>query len=194
VEITRTPDCERDHDHDAQLRPPAHLRLGPARDTVRGAMDDDLTRLCQSCGLCCDGSLFGRVGLQGDDVERARRGRLRVLESGNAFEQPCSALTGHEAGIDGRRRCSIYDERPRSCRRFVCRLYDRHRREGGPLEPRLTAVRRVRELLADIEGSRPGPADLEGDGGVDAPEGQAVPESPALVDLMRRLEEDFARA
>lgn len=129
---------------------------------------DDLTSVCRSCGLCCDGALFGRVSLQREEVDRARRKHLRVIESGKAFEQPCSALTGD-------RTCSIYDERPMACRSFACRLYDRHRREGGPLEPRLAAVRRVRELLAVVEGSRLEP-------------------TPAWVELRRRLEEDFARA
>lgn len=157
-------------------------------------MDDDLTSLCRSCGLCCDGSLFGRVGLQREDVERARRNRLHVLESGKAFEQPCSALTPPEAGVDGRRTCSIYHERPLSCRSFACRLYDRHRREGGPLEPRLAAVRRVRELLATVEGSRLKPAKFEDDRAMDTPGALGVPATQALLELMRRLEEDFARA
>src|SRR5215472_16937799 len=105
----------------------------------------DLERLCQSCGLCCDGSLFGRVGLAPGEVEGARRRGLRVVPSGGSLEQPCAAL---EASASGRRRtCSIYDERPQSCRAFACRLYERHRLEGGPLEERLAVVRRVRELL-----------------------------------------------
>jgi hypothetical protein len=156
-------------------------------------MDDDLTSLCRSCGLCCDGSLFGRVSLQHEEVEQARRNRLRVLESGKAFEQPCSALMPLEAGVDGRRTCSIYHERPLPCRGFVCRLYDRHRREGGPLEPRLAAVRRARELLADVEGSRPKPAAFEGDLAMDAQGAQGVPATRAWLELMRRLEDDFAR-
>jgi hypothetical protein len=33
----------------------------------------------------------------------------------------------------------------------VCKLHERHAREGGPLEARIAIVRRVRELLRDPE-------------------------------------------
>jgi hypothetical protein len=135
----------------------------------------DLALLCRSCGLCCDGSLFGRADLEPSEVEPARR-RLHVLSSGKGFEQPCTALasSGPERG---ERICSIYDERPRSCRRFVCRLYERHRREGGPIEPRLAVVRRVRRLIDSL------PADS-----------RAARATPSVLELTRILEEDFARA
>jgi len=138
-------------------------------------VDDDLAMLCQSCGLCCDGSLFGRVGLEPEEVEPARKMRLRVLDGGKGFEQACSALAPLE-GERGRRICSIYPARPRACCRFVCRLYERHRREGGPIEQRLVAVRRGRELVAYLEASGMTAADFAGEG-----------------EMMEALE-DFARA
>ena len=129
--------------------------------------DSDLATLCRSCGLCCDGSLFNLVPLERDEVALARKHRLHVLENDKGFEQPCSALAEHGA-------CSIYEERPRSCRSFVCRLYERQRREGGPLEPRLAAAKRTRELVTEVRAQGLGPSDLE--------------------ELQRRLEDDFARA
>ena len=105
-----------------------------------GASAEDLSRLCRACGLCCDGSLFGRADLDAGEVEGARKHRLHVISRGTSFEQPCSALG--DAG------CGIYDERPRSCRRFSCHLYEAYRREGGPVERPLSVVRRVRTLLA----------------------------------------------
>lgn len=102
---------------------------------------DQLGTLCLACGMCCDGSLFGRVPLEQDEVAAARKNRLRVLPAGAAFEQPCSALGASRA-------CAVYAERPRACRAFVCLTYERHRLEGGPLEPRLALVRRAHELLA----------------------------------------------
>jgi hypothetical protein len=128
--------------------------------------------------MCCDGSLFGRVDLEPGEAEGARRMRLRVVGGGKSFEQPCSALVPLEAPSAGHRVCAAYADRPLSCRRFVCRLYDRHRREGGALEPRLAAVRRVRELLADLEGRRLTPAGFEAD---------------ISGELTARLEADFAR-
>ena len=122
--------------------------------------EQELETLCSSCGLCCDGSLFGRVPLEPSEREGAKKNKLRVVASGASFEQPCGAFAGT---------CRIYEERPRACRAFVCRLYDRHRREGGPLEARLASVRRARELLA-----------------------AARPEGP-LGELTELLERDFAR-
>jgi hypothetical protein len=141
---------------------------------------DVLETLCQSCGLCCDGSLFGRATLRPEERGPARKNALRVLDHTNAFEQPCSALatveapSGDLAGPLPRRSCSIYLERPLSCRRFTCLLYERHRREGGPLEPRLEAVRRVRLLLSHLEVLGLGPEEL--------------------AELTQRLQDDFARA
>lgn len=119
----------------------------------------ELEALCSACGLCCDGSLFGRVDLDGDELEGARRHHLSVVASGRSFEQPCACFTQE-------RTCAIYSERPRACRRFVCRLYEKHRTEGGPLEARLVIVRRARALL----------------------------ESEAYEELGPLLEESFARA
>jgi uncharacterized protein len=141
--------------------------------------------LCQSCGMCCDGSLFERVVLQPGEVEAARRNRLRVLGSGKGFEQRCDALG--EPGPLGERRCTIYGERPLSCRNFTCRLYARHRVGGGPIEPGLAAVRRVRELVASLEAAGLTPADFEGDG-------SKSPAATMFAELMQRLGDDFARA
>ncbi len=149
-------------------------------------MDADLATLCRACGMCCDGSLFGRVDLEPEEVEPARRHHLHVLENGRAFTQRCTALVGADGGGC---RCAIYDERPRACRRFACRLYERHRHDGGPIEARLAAVRRVRELVALLEASGRTPAEL------DAPDAAVEPDlRHAHRELMQALEEDFARA
>jgi Fe-S-cluster containining protein len=137
-------------------------------------MKGELETLCGACGLCCDGSLFGRVGLETEEVLGARKNHLHVLPSGKSFEQPCSALGAGEA-TDGSRSCAVYAERPRACQRFVCRLYERHRREGGPLEPRLGSVRRARGILAEMEASG------------------RIPDEKTYGELLRLLEEDFAR-
>jgi hypothetical protein len=151
----------------------------------------ELAILCQSCGLCCDGSLFGRVDLEPEEVGPARRHRLAVVPSGKAFEQPCAALVTGESG----RHCSIYDERPISCRRFVCRLYDRHMREGGPIEERIAVVRRVRLLVASLEESGLEPVDFEGAQSSDRlADPRLIAAMPVYRELMSSLERDFSRA
>lgn len=139
-------------------------------------IDDELGALCRACGMCCDGSLFGRVGLQPGEVPIARRHGLRVLERGGAFEQPCPAFDGSGAG------CTIYAERPQACRVFRCKLFERHRTEGGALEERIAAVARVRELVALLEASTLTPEELEGE------------LRDAYDEVAERLERDFARA
>jgi len=146
----------------------------------------ELAVLCQSCGMCCDGSLFGWVRLEPAEVEAARKRGLPVLDGAKGFEQPCPALVPAEGTDDARRKCSVYAERPGACRRFECRLHDRHRTEGGPLEPRLAAVRRVRELIALLQAASPWPADGE-------TERPHAADPKAFDELMQRLE-DFAQA
>jgi Fe-S-cluster containining protein len=148
------------------------IRAFMVRRYYDGCMGDAaLFALCQACGLCCDGSLFGRVDLEPGEVDRARALRLRVIGSGRSFEQPCSALG--EGTPDGRRSCSIYEERPAACRRFECRLHEKLGREGGSLDEPLAIVRRARSLL----------------GSVRAPGAEQVRE-----ELARILEENFSRA
>src|SRR5580658_3789285 len=109
--------------------------------------DLELTALCQSCGLCCDGSLFGRVRLESSEVESARRHRLLVVANGKSFEEPCTALVKRDTD----HHCSIYAERPESCRRFVCELYAGQVREPASLDERMALVRRAKALLAFLE-------------------------------------------
>jgi Fe-S-cluster containining protein len=155
---------------------------------VDGSAQGELALLCQSCGLCCDGSLFGRVNLDPEEVDSARRHRLRVVADGRAFEQPCPALVPSGAGLG----CSIYDDRPHACRRFVCKLYDRHSREGGPIEERIAVARRARALLVFLQGSGFSPTDFEGVRSSDkAPDPAAA--LPAYHELMLSLERDFSR-
>jgi hypothetical protein len=143
------------------------LNEGTLRRVEKG--DGDLVTLCKSCGLCCDGSLFGRVPLEPDEIDAARTNRLPIVGDAQAFEQPCTAYVQNA--------CICYDERPRACHRFICRLYARHEREGGPLAPRLEAVRRTRELLDFVRAVGP----------------EKARSTPAFEELVQRLEVDFAR-
>jgi uncharacterized protein len=120
------------------------------RTALSESRDLELAALCQSCGLCCDGSLFGRVRLESGEVFSARRLHLPVVQNGKSFELPCTALVQSNAN----RHCAIYVERPESCRRFVCELYAEHAREGGSLADGMAVVRRAKALLAFLETAR----------------------------------------
>jgi hypothetical protein len=71
--------------------------------------------ICLACGLCCDGTLFARTQLAGEEIVRlGRRGTTMAA----SMPQPCACLEGG--------RCRIYEERPQVCRSFRCTLLQRH--------------------------------------------------------------------
>lgn len=76
-----------------------------------------IAALCPSCGLCCNGVLFGDVELQrGDDSKTLTRTGIDLFRKGRktAFTQPCACLVNEL--------CAIYQNRPKRCAEFDCRL------------------------------------------------------------------------
>ena len=79
-----------------------------------------IDQLCPSCGLCCNGVLFGDVELQrGDDAGKLAGLGVKLFAKGRkkVFNQPCACL------VDGL--CKIYQDRPARCRSFDCRALQR---------------------------------------------------------------------
>jgi len=79
-----------------------------------------IDQLCPSCGLCCNGVLFGDVELQrGDDAKKLAALGVELFAKGRKkiFNQPCACLA------DGL--CKIYENRPARCRSFDCRALQR---------------------------------------------------------------------
>jgi uncharacterized protein len=72
---------------------------------------DPSSELCLSCGMCCDGTLFGRVEMSAE--EAARLGK-RVATAEGQLVQPCRALEGLK--------CCVYADRPGVCRKFKCNV------------------------------------------------------------------------
>lgn len=73
--------------------------------------------LCISCGICCNGTLFGKVPLvSGDDIQLLQKGGIKILLKGEkrSFALGCSAYKNSC--------CQIYDARPQSCIKFRCDL------------------------------------------------------------------------
>ena len=78
------------------------------------------SRLCQACGLCCDGTLFHTVRLQpGDSAQELKAHGILIhyKKRHDFFEQPCSCFN-HKS-------CSIYADRPTRCRLFECQQLKR---------------------------------------------------------------------
>lgn len=70
--------------------------------------------LCLSCGMCCNGAMFGHVVLLDADLPALDAHGTPTLagDSGPVLPQPCPYLS--------ERRCTIYADRFRSCRDFDC--------------------------------------------------------------------------
>lgn len=143
----------------------------------------ELSQLCTSCGSCCDGTLFHRARLKPEELEQAKRNGLRVIQD-KGFELPCPRLEN--------KCCQVYDTRPHVCKSFRCKLFARHRDEGGPIEARLLVVQRFRAAMAQVEayGITRGP---DGHMSCTAEGPDAFAAMEVFQQMMHYLQEDFAR-
>ena len=73
--------------------------------------------LCRSCGLCCDGTLYGRVPLTEDDAATLATGQVQAQRE-SQLAQPCP----HHGGGG----CAVYLRRPVVCTRFSCKTLRRY--------------------------------------------------------------------
>jgi hypothetical protein len=111
--------------------------------------------LCRSCGLCCDGTLFGKVRLQPEDMhEPLRLAGIIVIgdETESRFKLACTA---HQHGC-----CQVYASRPSNCRGYQCRLLRRFTRGAvtwAEATVQIGRLRRLREQLGvEVERLQPG--------------------------------------
>ena len=107
-------------------------------------MSEAASTLCQACGFCCDGTLFDGLILQGEDEARAaRRGLPIFLDEGNpTLRLPCPAHAGA---------CTIYEDRPATCRSYRCELVNRLDQGDIDLEGALVRIERLRGLVQAIQ-------------------------------------------
>jgi Fe-S-cluster containining protein len=109
--------------------------------------DEERSALCLSCGLCCQGLLHDLVPLDEDELDRAVKLRLPVVESPLrlAFHLPCSRLDD--------RRCTVYTERPRTCATYSCetlRAYGAGEVDRDAALSRIQALREQDALVARL--------------------------------------------
>jgi len=106
-----------------------------------------LEALCQSCGLCCDGSLFSRVPL--GITEKVPEAQLGVVTNGYGARhvpQRCAALAGTV--------CQVYAERPLACRRYECLLFAALREGEVSLTEAIEVVKHAQSLVASRAADR----------------------------------------
>lgn len=107
-------------------------------------MSLDGSRLCMACGLCCQGLLHDWAKLEPGEIEAAERLGLKsfVHQDGPAFRLPCPCHRDD--------RCTIYEERPGSCRGYQCKLLRRYLAGEASAEDSLSRIEQVKRLLANI--------------------------------------------
>jgi Fe-S-cluster containining protein len=114
---------------------------------------NDPTPLCRHCALCCDGTLFSHGTVDARESERAGRVGLPLvaqLDGTTRFEQPCQMLAGHD--------CSIYQDRPQTCRDFLCDLGKAYQEDELTLSEARAVVQNVRGLVWRLGRLLPKPA------------------------------------
>lgn len=84
-----------------------------------GTVGREGSRLCLSCGLCCQGTLHRAAHVADDEIESVQRLGLKVVasEDGPVFPLPCPLHRGAQ--------CTVYTERPSVCRTYQCKLLRR---------------------------------------------------------------------
>jgi hypothetical protein len=120
------------------------------------------------CGLCCDGNLFSSVPLRRSEVEPLQRLSLPVVNRADGtpgLQQRCAALEG--------RCCTVYAERPETCRTYRCHLLTAAAEGEVSLEEALAVVDEAHARIRAVEAALP----------------PASPGSPGAV-LQRARQED----
>ncbi|MEW5737590.1 MAG: YkgJ family cysteine cluster protein [Myxococcota bacterium] len=138
-----------------------------------------LSQLCTACGLCCDGSLFRFVPAdEGEREKYARLGLPLVQQSGcTAMALPCRRLS--------ERKCGVYEERPSTCRAYVCRLGDDLQRGKVAFAEALAVVREAQRRIAALQAAFPAPGPV-----VQSATSAALRGDPSLTDVAYELLSD----
>jgi hypothetical protein len=106
---------------------------------------DSASRLCNACGLCCNGVLFHNVRLQPADQPQelvALGLHIQRKKGHHLFQQPCPAWCGSQ--------CAIYPSRPERCRLFECRQLQRVNAGEIPESAALEKIHDVQQRVARI--------------------------------------------
>ena len=92
--------------------------------------------------MCCDGTLFTHVSLQPTEVTALEQRGLpltRRADGSPALAQHCAALDGLT--------CTVYADRPASCRRYHCQLYAALAEKEVSLDEALAVVHEALSLV-----------------------------------------------
>ena len=103
----------------------------------------DSSKLCLSCGLCCDGTLIGHVQLDPEELLQVKSVMEIEDENSNGFFlQPCKKY------CDG---CTIYSQRPTPCASFKCGLLNSFDMREISFSQTAEIIKEVKKQKAAIE-------------------------------------------
>ena len=96
--------------------------------------------------MCCDGTLYTYVALVPDDMPALEKyPQLRFIErhSQQTFDEGCVLHTGFG--------CSAYEDRPDTCRRYVCGLLRAVERDDVTEHEALSIIQEARALVENVK-------------------------------------------
>ncbi len=117
----------------------------PSARSLPVVSDEAKQSFCQSCALCCDGTLFNRVPLERSELAALRAIEFDIMEvlEQAYFYQPCAKLVESS--------CSVYARRPGNCRGYRCRILRRLEKGELEVEEAHSLVQKARELTSAID-------------------------------------------
>jgi len=104
---------------------------------------ETLQGLCLGCGLCCNGTVFECVQVDPEEQRPFESVQLIRVADKVAVPLPCQKYL--------ERRCSIYEQRPRRCKKFTCKLYDEVASGSLTSSGARARIEQIRELSGTIE-------------------------------------------
>jgi uncharacterized protein len=121
------------------------------------------SRLCNACGLCCNGTMFHQVRLQPSDSAKAlaAAGLLLKHKRGLSYiQQPCPSFKscGSKAlptDVGALRptncQCAIYSSRPERCRLFECHQLKQLADGAITEEQAINTINEARQFEQEVE-------------------------------------------
>lgn len=101
------------------------------------------SKLCISCGLCCNGTFIGFVQVHQSELSTIRKVmKIEEADGKGFFLHPCSKLKS--AG------CSIYFQRPIECGKFKCQLLNAVENKKLDLNLAIEVTNAVKQKRATI--------------------------------------------
>jgi len=93
---------------------PVHLWQTKSTLLFNSAIDSAIA--CQECGLCCTGAIFTHINISTEESNLLPKLKTRIKDNELEMTLPC-----HYFKLNS---CSVYLDRPRRCKTYICKLLD----------------------------------------------------------------------